>query len=177
MSDPSHLADIYVSAARHVLSEGMQKIEHCVGQLNDEQVWWRPRPEMNSIANLMLHLSGNLRQWIVSGVGGATDARNRPMEFADRSNRPKAELLSILKKTVEQADAVMRALRPDSLVSPRRVQGFDTTVAAAIFSCIAHFRGHVQEIIHMTRQQLGEMYRFEFVPKGKEQESAGGVAI
>lgn len=177
MSDPSQFSEIYLSAARHVLSEGMRKIEHCVGQLNDEQVWWRPRAEMNSIANLILHLSGNLRQWIVSGVGGTADARNRPMEFADRSNRPKAEVLSILKKTVEEADAAMRALKPDSLVSPRRIQGFDTTIAAAIFSCISHFRGHVQEIIHMTRQQLGEKYRFDFVAKGKEQESAGGVAI
>lgn len=177
MSNSSQLEEIYVSAARHVLLEGMRKIEHCVGQLNDEQIWSRPRPEMNSIANLILHLSGNVRQWIVSGAAGTADVRNRPMEFADRSNRPMGEVLSILKKTVEQADAAMRELNPDALVSSRRIQGYNTTVAAAIFDCIAHFRGHVQEIIHMTRQQLGEKYRFDFVPKGNEQESAGGIAI
>src|SRR4029450_1506676 len=65
-----------VSGARHQLDEGLAKIEHCVAQLSDEQLWWRPRPDMNSIANLMLHLAGNLRQWIISGIGGAPDVRD-----------------------------------------------------------------------------------------------------
>ena len=128
---------------------------------------------MNSIGNLMLHLSGNLRQWIVSGVGGAKDVRNRPLEFSDRSIRPKGEIIDILKKTVAEADAALARLKADQLVSPRRIQGFDTSVIAAIIDTIPHFRGHVQEIIHITRQQLGEKYQFDFVPKGKEQESAG----
>jgi hypothetical protein len=167
------ISGAFIAAARNALGEGMRKIEHCVGQLNDQQLWWRPRPEMNSIANVMQHLSGNLRQWIVSGVGGAKDVRNRPMEFSDRSNRPKGEVIAILQKTVADADAALARLKADQLVSPRRIQGYDTNVVAAIFDTVAHFRGHVQEIIHITRQQLGEKYRFDFVPKGKEQESAG----
>jgi hypothetical protein len=160
-------------AACEVLAEGMSKIEHCVAQLSDEQVWWRPRPEMNSIANLMLHLSGNLRQWIIAGVGGAKDVRNRPAEFADRSVRKKAEVLDHLKETVDEALAVMSRLTANDLIMPRRIQGFDSDIIGAIFHTIPHFRGHVQEIIHMTRQQLGEKYQFNFIPKGPEQESAG----
>jgi hypothetical protein len=171
------IGDAFIAAARNTLGEGMRKIEHCVGQLNDQQLWWRPRPEMNSIANVMLHLSGNLRQWIVAGVGGAKDLRNRPLEFSDRSNRPKGEVTNILKKTVAEADAVLAGLKAGQLVSPRRIQGFDTSVIAAIMDTIPHFRGHVQEIVHITRQQLGEEYRFDFVPKGKEQESAGGAGL
>jgi hypothetical protein len=167
------VSNAFIASARNTLEVGMRKIEHCVGQLNDQQLWWRPRPEMNSIANLMLHLSGNLRQWIVSGVGGAKDVRNRPLEFSDRSIRPKGEIIDVLKKTVAEADAALARLKADQLVSPRRIQGFDTSVIAAIIDTIPHFRGHVQEIIHITRQQLGEKYRFDFVPKGKEQESAG----
>jgi hypothetical protein len=173
----SELCELFVRAMRDTLSEGMRKIEHCVGQLDDEQVWWRPRGEMNSIANLMLHLSGNLRQWIVSGVGGAEDVRNRPMEFADRSGRGKGEVVGILRKAVAEADAVLAKLTPVQLVSARRIQGHDETVMSAIAHTIPHFRGHVQEIIHMTREQIGEKYRFDFVPKGKEQESAGGAAL
>jgi uncharacterized protein DUF1572 len=169
----SEICDAFIAAARNTLAEGMRKIEHCVGQLNDQQVWWRPRPEMNSIANLMLHLSGNLRQWIVSGVGGAKDLRNRPSEFSDRSNRSKGEVIGILKATVADSDAALARLKAAQLVSPRRIQGFDTSVIAAIMDTIPHFRGHVQEIIYITRQQLVEKYRFDFVPKGKEQESAG----
>ena len=60
------------------------KIKHCLGQLNDEQVWWRPQESMNSIGNLILHLCGNVRQWIVTGIGGALDVRDRPREFSER---------------------------------------------------------------------------------------------
>ncbi|MGD0465025.1 MAG: DUF1572 family protein [Tepidisphaeraceae bacterium] len=172
---PSEICEAFVSANRHTLSEGMRKITHCVDQLTGDQLWWRPKPDMNSIANLMLHLSGNLRQWIVAGVGGESDIRNRPMEFADRSNRPKGEILGILADVVSEADKTLSRLTPDQLLSRRRIQGYDTTVLAAVTDTICHFRGHVQEIIHMTRIQLSEKYRFDFVPKGKEQESAGGV--
>ena len=133
------ISGAFIAAARNALGEGMRKIEHCVGQLNDQQLWWRPRPEMNSIANLMLHLSGNLRQWIVSGVGGAKDMRNRPMEFSDHSNRPKGEVIAILQKTVADADAALARLKADQLVSPRRIQGYDTNVVAAIFDTSSPF--------------------------------------
>src|SRR2546421_6370678 len=165
--DPTSIA--FVTAARDCLSEGLRKINHCLSQLTDDQLWWRPREgqpgEMNSIANLMLHLSGNLGQWIISGIGGAKDIRNRPAEFADRSRAPASDVLSKLRQTVAAADAVLAKLDAQQLVQPRRIQGFDTTVLAAAFDTIAHFRGHVQEIIHMTREQLGGAYRFDFVPK------------
>jgi Protein of unknown function (DUF1572) len=173
----SKICEAFVSANRHALSEGMRKITHCVNQLTDDQLWWRPKPDMNSIANLMFHLSGNLRQWIIAGVGGETDIRNRPMEFADRSNRPKAEILAILAKVVSEADRALGRLTPDKLLSQRRIQGYDTMVLSAITDTIPHFRGHVQEIIHMTRIQLGDHYRFDFVPKSPEQQSASGPAL
>jgi hypothetical protein len=182
MSDPktpdsialNELSHSFKASLLETLSEGMRKINHCASQLNDEQFWHRPRPEMNSIANLCLHLSGNLRQWIVAGVGGAKDVRNRPLEFSDRSNRAKSEILELLKATVKEAGEILSRLKAAELLAPRRIQGFDTTVLRAVVNTVSHFRGHVQEIIHMTREQLGENYRFDFVPKGKEQESAAG---
>lgn len=167
----TELDKLFAHAARHCLAEGMRKIEHCVGQLSSEQVWWRPRDDMNSIANLMLHLAGNVRQWIISGVGGAQDVRNRPAEFSDRSKRPASEVLAVLKQTVSEADATLARLTHDELLAPRRIQGFDTHVLTAVFDTVAHFRGHVQEIIHVTRDRLGDKYRFDFVPKGREQVS------
>ena len=164
----------FIRSTRQTLSEGMRKIEHCVNQLGDEQLWWRPNEEMNSIANLMLHLNGNLLQWIVAGVGGAADTRNRLREFGDRSNRPKADLLTQLKATVQQADEVLAKVSPAELLRTRRIQGFDETGLSAIMHTVPHFRGHTQEIIHMTREQLRGAYKFDFVPMGKEQVSAGG---
>lgn len=169
------MSEEFLTSMRETLAEGMRKIEHCAGQLTDEQMWWRPRPEMNSIANLCLHLAGNLRQWLIAGAGGKKDIRNRPMEFSDRSRRAKAEIIGLLKSTVGEVEVILSNLSGEELLSVRRIQGYDTTVLAAIVNTVSHFRGHVQEIIHMTREQVGEKYRFDFVPKGKEQESAGGA--
>jgi len=165
--------ELFITAARNSLAEGMRKVEHCVRQLNEEQVWWKPTPQQNSVANLMLHLAGNVRQWIVAGVGGARDVRNRPEEFADRSELPRANMLSMLRSAVREADGVMEKLPLEKLGEARRIQGFDTIVLEALLDSVAHFRGHVQEIIHMTRVVLGNKYQFDFVPKGEEQESAG----
>jgi hypothetical protein len=161
--------DAFLQCARAGLAKGLHKIAHCLNQLNDQQVWQRPRPEMNSIANILIHLSGNLRQWIVSGVGGSPDVRKRPAEFSDRSGRPKAQLLEELKRVIEQADEVLAHADPKSLLQVRRIQGFDVQLMAAIFDTVSHLQGHVQEIIHMTRAMKGPAYQFDFVPKGKDQ--------
>jgi hypothetical protein len=158
----------YLATSRHRLAEFVKKIKHCLGQLSDEQVWWRPHDSMNSIANIVLHLCGNLRQWIISGVGGEADIRDRPKEFSDRSSMPKAELVRRLEETVSQADAVLATLPDPQLLQPRRIQGFDETALSAIFDSLSHFRGHTQEIIYITRLQLGVAYKFEWVPT-KEQ--------
>src|SRR5689334_16459965 len=71
-------------AAAAELADALRMIQHCCGQLSDGQIWWRPNESMNSIGNLLLHLTGNLRQWVVSGLGGTADTRNRPAEFAAR---------------------------------------------------------------------------------------------
>ena len=72
------------AAANQELTNAFDRIRHCLGQLSDEQVWQRESEAMNSIGNLILHLCGNVRQWIVSGIGGAKDVRQRPNEFSER---------------------------------------------------------------------------------------------
>lgn len=155
--------------SRHRLAEGVKKIKHCLGQLTDEQVWWRPHDSMNSVANIVLHLCGNTRQWILSGIGGEPDMRDRPREFSDRSSIPKAELVRRLDEIAGQADAVLAGATDQELLRHRRIQGFDETALSAAFDCISHFRGHQQEIVYITRLQLGDAYQFEWVPAGKEQ--------
>jgi hypothetical protein len=132
-------------------------------------VWWRPQPALNSIANLILHLQGNLRQWIVSGVGGAPDTRNRPAEFSERRPIPRDELLRRLEEVINQADAALARATAAQLLQPRRIQGFDETVLSAIWDSLTHLSGHTQEIVYMTRLQLGDAYCFEWVPATPEQ--------
>lgn len=171
------IADAVIAEVRRNFKQSMSRIEHCVDQLTDHQLWWRPREDMNSIANLMLHLSGNVRQWIVSGIGGKPDVRNRPAEFGDRSLRSKQQVLKILRDTLADVDSTLAKLGPDDLLKPRHIQGHDETVLSAMLHTVTHFQGHTQEIIHMTREQLGEKYRFEFVPKTAEQISLNGPAL
>jgi hypothetical protein len=152
------LAVVVGAAGAHELDSALDRIKHCLGQLNDDQVWQRSQPGLNSIGNLILHLCGNLRQWIVSGLGSASDVRNRPAEFAERGPIPKEELLRRLEAIVEEARRVLAGVNARQLAEVRVVQGFDVTGAAAIFSSVPHFRGHTQEIIHMTRLQLGDAY-------------------
>jgi hypothetical protein len=150
----------FCDAACLTLDEGLRKIEHCVGQLSESDVWWRPGDSLNGVANLLLHLRGNVRQWIVAGVGGSPDVRKRPEEFAARGSIPKAKLLDELRRTVEEAKLAIRASTPEAIVRPRHVQHGDVTGVEAVFNSVSHFVGHVQEIVHLTRTLRGEAYQF-----------------
>ena len=101
------LATAVGTEAANELASALAKIKHCLGQLTDEQVWWRSRPPLNSIGNLTLHLCGNVRQWLVAGLGAAADSQDRPAEFAERGPIPKEESLRKLEAVVEEARAVL----------------------------------------------------------------------
>ncbi len=163
------IGQTYLAQARHRLAACHERIQHCLGQLDDLQVWWRPRVEMNSAANLILHLCGNLRQWIVSALTDTPDVRDRPAEFTEQGPIPRGELLRRLNEVVAEADAALAAIPEVKLLEPHRIQGFDETILSAIFSSISHLAGHTQEIVHLTRLQLGEAYRFAWVPATAEQ--------
>jgi len=168
----SSVALAFLAEARSTLGGALKKIEHCVEQLSDADLWWRQHESHNSIQNVILHLCGNLRQWILHGVGGEPDVRQRPLEFADRVRRPKAELVSMLKETVAACDRVLEVLPPERLLERRRIQGFDTTVLSAIFDTVSHFVGHQHQIVYITRLRLGDAYRFHWAPAGREQGAA-----
>ena len=156
-------------AALVELNDAFERIQHCLGQLSDERVWWRPAESLNSIGNLILHLCGNVRQWIVSGVGGAEDHRDRPREFAERAVIPKEELLRELASMIDETQLALSNISAAELLRVRRIQGFEVDAAQAIFHSVAHFRGHTQEIVRMTRCQLGDAYEFAWSPSTPEE--------
>jgi len=139
----------------HFAEDFLPKIERCLGLLTDEQVWWRPNPQSNSIGNLLLHLNGNVRQWIVCGLGGAPDARNRDAEFAERSLVPRAQLLLILRTTLGEADAALSRLDPEKLLEAKKIQGLDVSALAAILHVVEHFSMHTGQILFLTKMLTG----------------------
>ena len=155
--------------AAEALRDAAELIHHCLSQLSDEQVWGREADERNSIGNLILHLCGNVRQWLISGVGGSKDVRDRPREFAERGPIAKSELLRRLDEVVREASTVLASVSADQLMQRKRIQGFDVSGLGAIFSAVPHFKGHAQEIVHITRDLVGSSYRFRWVPAGPDQ--------
>jgi uncharacterized damage-inducible protein DinB len=147
-------------ARRHLAGEYLPKLERCLERLTDEQVWWRAGEDSNSVGNLLLHLEGNARQWLVSGVGGAPDRRTRDREFDEREPAPPARLLAALRATLEEADAALARLDPASLLERRRIQGHDVTVLAAVFHAVEHFSMHTGQIILLTKMLTGHDLAF-----------------
>lgn len=151
------------------LDTSFDRIRHCILQLPEAELNWRPFAGHNGIANIILHLCGNLRQWIGHGVGNLPDVRDRPREFSDRSVTGRQDLLSRLDQAVRECGDILATTTPESLLSPRRIQGFDATVLSAIVNSVTHFSGHAQEIIYITRLRLGDRYQFRWAPKTTEQ--------
>jgi uncharacterized damage-inducible protein DinB len=158
----------FLSKSRSFLSEDyLPKIEGCLAELNDEDIWWRANPESNSIGNLLLHLSGNVRQWIVSGIGGSRDDRVRQQEFDERSGITRAELLARLKQALLEVDAVLASLDASRVLEVRRIQGQDVIVLEAIFHVVEHFSMHTGQIILLTKMLKGAALKFYDFSSGR----------
>ena len=142
------------------LEAAFGRIQHCVRQLSDEQIWQPPHPGLNPVGNLLLHLCGNVKQFIVSVVGGEADDRNRPAEFTSREPIPGSDLLHRLEIILERAKAVIANANAEELCRVRPVRAENWSGIQTLVKSVAHFRGHTQEIIHITRQMLGDRYEF-----------------
>jgi uncharacterized damage-inducible protein DinB len=152
----------FIHNSRNLLTvELLPRVERSVERLTDAQLWWRPNEESNSAGNLMLHMAGNVRQWIVSGVGGATDARRRQEEFDERGPLPRADVLDRLRRAVADADTVLAGLSPASLPEVRHVQKHDVTILYAIYHVVEHFSMHTGQIIYIAKLHSGDMRFFE----------------
>ena len=142
---------------RKLLKEYWPRLRGAVESLTEEQVWWRPNEASNSIGNLILHLAGNVRQWIVAGVGRQPNERNRQQEFDERRKIPKHELLARLTTVLAEADAVLANLQGGELGEARQIQGSGTTVMKAIYHVVEHFSMHTGQIQCIAKSQLGRL--------------------
>ena len=148
----NNVSQSFIQEARRLLSEEyLPKIERCVERLTDEQLWWRPNPQSNSIGNLFLHLSGNARQWIVCGLGGEPDRRQRQTEFDERKVISREELLDRLKTTMAEVDEVLANFDPARLLDKYPIQGTEASALAAVFHVTEHFAMHTGQVILLTK--------------------------
>ncbi len=147
----------FIAEARRYLSSSyLPKIERSLETLTDEDIWWRANSESNSIGNLLLHIDGSTRMWIISGVGGALDRRDRQQEFDERSVIPHAELLARLKATVAEVDAVLANVEAKALLERRQIREDNVTGLEAIFHAVEHFSMHAGQIIMLAKMRTGK---------------------
>jgi uncharacterized damage-inducible protein DinB len=147
---------IFLDKSRHLLlTDYVPKIERCLACLSDDDIWWRPNEASNSIGNLVLHLCGNVTQWIIGGVGNRPFERERQKEFDERAHIPAAVLLEKLQAVIEQADDVIGGLDEAELVTKRQIQGYTVTVLEAIYHVVEHFGMHTGQIIVLSKARSG----------------------
>jgi uncharacterized damage-inducible protein DinB len=167
--DTPTAARIFLERARYFLgTEYRTQLRLAVDALPEDALWWRANDQSNSVGNLLLHLNGNVRQWILGGVGRQTNDRHRADEFAARTGPAAATLVANLDTTLDEVDRVLAALTDANLLEPRTIQGRDITVLGAIFHVVEHFSQHLGQIILIAKLRAPGAINFH--------EDAGGLA-
>ena len=152
----STIEDIFLRHSERKLAQLSGRILTCLGKLSGEQVWLRGGDHENAIGNLVLHLCGNVRQWIGMGVGGKQDVREREAEFEARAGEGPSELAARLTGVVDEALSTIGALAAGDLARVTKVQGYEITVLEAIAHVVEHFAQHTGQIILLTKHATGE---------------------
>lgn len=151
------LSSAYLYQSRTYLKgEYMPRIEKALATLSEEDLWWRPNEASNSAGNLVLHLAGNVRQWIVHGIGGEKDVREREKEFAARGDVSKEEALARLRASVDDACAVLESMDGHDLEDSYTPQAHDVSGLAAIYHVVEHFAMHTGQIVWIAKARTGE---------------------
>jgi uncharacterized damage-inducible protein DinB len=159
------VAQRFVEEADNYLGEYLGKITDSTSLLTEAQVWWRPNEACNSVGNLLLHLRGNLSQWILGGVGGEAFERHRSAEFTASEIATKADLLAGLADAVARARRTISAMGSADLARAIRVQGSDTDGLGVVFHVVEHMAYHTGQIVAVTKQLLGPAANIEFYPQ------------
>jgi uncharacterized damage-inducible protein DinB len=150
------VVDLFLKfSTQKLVMEYWPRLRECVESLTDEQVWWRPNEVSNSIGNLMLHLNGNVRQWLVTSFNDTEDSRTRSAEFSERAGIARSTLIARLDATVQDAAAVLSRLTEGDLLAKFRIQGYDGTGLDAVYHVVEHFGMHYGQIVYITKLLRG----------------------
>ena len=133
--------------------EQMEKfVDSCLRRLSDEQIWRRDGAHENAVGNLILHLCGNMRQWIMYGVDRQPDVRVRDTEFSADGGLSRSELLARFGATILEVNRILATLDPERLVERTNPQHGEVAVLEAIYQVVGHVQQHVGQIILLTKQ-------------------------
>ena len=146
MNTEDRIIGEFVENALYRMDESTRMIDIAFMHLGEQDVWKRPNKISNSLGNLILHLCGNITQYVISSLGETEDNRMRDSEFDTSSGLNKAELLEKLKITVNKAKEVIRNATPEQWLKKRKVQGFDFSGVGVVFHAVEHYSYHTGQI-------------------------------
>ena len=141
---------------RKLLEQYWPRLRECVESLTEEQIWRRPNGASNSIGNLILHLNGNVRQWLVASFNRLEDKRNRPAEFGAEGGIPALALLEKLGATMREASEVLARLTEADLLAPYEIQGYHVRGLDAVYQVVEHFGMHYGQILYIAKNLCGK---------------------
>ena len=150
-------------------SQSFERISHSVRQLDDQQIWYRPSRSSNSIGIIIQHVSGNLHQWVCSAIGGESFQRNRPQEFKESEMISQKDILERISELEKKIQRIVLQVTPESLLAPRRIQGFDETVLSSLLAALTHLELHSGQITFLAKLMLDKEYITSWQPLNKEQ--------
>jgi uncharacterized damage-inducible protein DinB len=151
----------FIADCRKLLLEDFQpRLLKCLSELSDQDIWWRAHETDNSIGNLVLHLCGNVRQWIIAGIGNEKDTRNRSQEFSERGPIPKSKLIQKLEETLQEADQALTKFDTAKLLEVRHFQQWEHSCLYAILHVVEHFSHHLGQIIYITKLRTAKDLKF-----------------
>ncbi len=173
----AQLAQMFLEFSRKkLLEQYWPRLRGCVESLSEEQIWWRPNPACNSVGNLLLHLNGNVTQWIVASFNRLDDGRDRPSEFHERAQPTGKVLLDRLGATLDEVAKVLARITPEELASTYQIQGYTVKGLDAIYQVVEHFGLHYGQILYITKTLRGEDLGFfrELSVTGHSPKAASG---
>jgi uncharacterized damage-inducible protein DinB len=145
------LDDLFLDFSGRKLDELYHRIDTCLERLSEDQIWARGKENENAAGNLVLHLCGNVRQWIIANIGGQPDRRDRDSEFSARSSISKQELRNRLHATVQEAVQVIGSVPAERLTERLTIQGYEGSVLEAIYHVVEHFSMHAGQLFFITK--------------------------
>ena len=152
----AEVSTLFLEHSRQKLCEQYwPRLKGCVESLTEEQLWWRPNEACNSIGNLLLHLNGNVRQWLVASFNRLEDSRNRPVEFSQRESISASTLLDRLGATMQQAEEVLARLPRDDLLARYEIQGYQVSGLDAVYQVVEHFGLHYGQVLYIVKTLNG----------------------
>lgn len=154
MSSPDAVRLFLDFSHQKLFGQYVPRLRSCVDSLTDEQIWWRPNPASNSVGNLLLHLNGNVGQWMVASFNRLPDERNRPAEFHEEERPAKSVLMERLNATLARAEQTLLNLTADNLLATWTIQGYTLTGLAAVYQVVEHFGLHYGQIAYITKMLL-----------------------